>query len=433
MHYDADVLVVGAGPAGSVAARDIARHGFKVLLLEEHARVGSPVHCSGLVTPRTLEAAGVAERDVAVNRIRGAIVHSPLGRQVVVGGDRVRALVIDRRRFDERLAEQAQEAGATLLLDRRVSGLRISARAVEVVTEGSGATRALTAGMVIGADGAMSAVARSLGLAGQRETVVAIGGEVAASSLEPDLVEVFVEPELTRGWFGWLIPTGTAGVSRIGAGLGQRGSSPRRVLEPMMGRHAHLKGRTFLRLQGGLIPIAPPGRIVADRAMLVGDAAGGAKPTSGGGIYTGVLSARMAASAAVHALSQEVHSAEALQPYEVAWATRVRRELLLGQALRRLLMRLTPGQIDEMLGLLELPEFRKLVLANGDIDFPARLFSRLLCSRVVLRSLFALRPGAWAALLALAWRWRQVRAGLAQDDDAGAIPALHSRRAAGPG
>ena len=70
------MVVVGAGPAGSVAAREIARHGIRVLLLEEHSEVGDPVHCSGLVTPRTLQAAGVSE-ELVIHRVRGAIVHSP--------------------------------------------------------------------------------------------------------------------------------------------------------------------------------------------------------------------------------------------------------------------------------------------------------------------------------------------------------------------
>ncbi|MBM3947572.1 MAG: NAD(P)/FAD-dependent oxidoreductase [SAR202 cluster bacterium] len=253
----------------------------------------------------------------------------------------------------------------------------------------------------------MSTVARSLGLASRRDTVVAIGGEVAATALARDLVEVYIEPEFTRGWFGWLIPSGIEGVSRIGVGLGERGSSPRRLLQPMMARHAHLSDRAFMRLQGGVIPVAPPRHIVAERVMLVGDAAGSAKPTSGGGIFTGILSAKIAASTALGALQRDDCSYEALQPYEAAWATEVRRELLLGQALRHLLMQLTPKQIDEMLGLLELPKIRELVLAEGDIDFPARLFSRLLGSRSLVRSLVALRPSAWVALVTLAWRWRR--------------------------
>ena len=104
-----DAVVVGAGPAGSATARDIARKGFKVLVLEEHATVGRPTHCSGLVTPRTLETAGVGH-DIVLNRIVGARISVPSGKEVVVGGDRVHALVVDRAQFDDVCSGRGNEA-----------------------------------------------------------------------------------------------------------------------------------------------------------------------------------------------------------------------------------------------------------------------------------------------------------------------------------
>jgi len=76
------------------------------LLLEDHAVVGQPVHCSGLITPRTLEAGGMGD-DIVVNRIKGGVVYTPEGNKIIVGGNRVHALVIDWARMDEGLAQQA--------------------------------------------------------------------------------------------------------------------------------------------------------------------------------------------------------------------------------------------------------------------------------------------------------------------------------------
>ncbi|MSQ13781.1 MAG: NAD(P)/FAD-dependent oxidoreductase [Dehalococcoidia bacterium] len=412
MRYDCDVVVAGAGPAGAVAARDIARRGFRVMLLEEHAQVGAPVHCSGLVTPRTLEAAGVAEQAVVVNRIKGAIVHSPLGKQVVVGGDKVRALVMDRQRFDELLAKQAQNAGAELVLSARVAGVTADDEQVTVRVEQEGRSRTISARIVIGADGSHSTVGRSLGLARPGESIAAIGGEMTAHPLAEDMVEVFVEPDLTPGWFGWLIPLGSNGAVRIGIGIGARTHSPRRILGTLVERHAHLRDGKFLRLQGGLIPVDPPKRITANRGMLVGDASGSVKPTSGGGIYTGIRSAQLAACTAASALESGRCAAEDLAPYDITWSAQVRGELLLGKALRHMLMRLTPKQIDAMLGLLSVPELQAVALERGDIDFPARLFTGLLGNRAVLRALVSLSPRAWAPLASLAWRWQRERARL---------------------
>jgi flavin-dependent dehydrogenase len=223
---------------------------------------------------------------------------------------------------------------------------------------------------------------------------------------------VFVEPDLTPGWFGWLIPLGSNGTARIGIGSGARTHSPRRILGPLVERHAHLRGGKFLRLQGGLIPVDPPKRITANRGMLVGDAAGSVKPTSGGGIYTGIRSAQLAANTAASALESGRCNVEDLASYDLAWSAQIRRDLLLGKALRHLLMRLTPGQIDGMLGLLKAPELQAVALERGDIDFPAHLFTRLLGNRVVLRALVSLSPRAWAPLAALAWRWQRERSRL---------------------
>src|SRR5712691_6156383 len=119
MTPDCDVAVVGAGPAGSRTARDLARAGLRVRLLEEHRRVGVPSHCSGLISLRTLKEAEISEAAV-IHRITGAFIHTQKGSEVALGGDDVRAVAIDRVRWDETLCEQAQAAGAELVRARLV-------------------------------------------------------------------------------------------------------------------------------------------------------------------------------------------------------------------------------------------------------------------------------------------------------------------------
>ena len=121
MNYD--VVVVGAGPAGSSTARNLAAAGLKVLILEEHAQVGKPLHCSGFVTPRTLKIANLG-KDVLLSEIKGAQVYGPEGSNLQLGGDKTRALVLDRVLFDNKLAESAQEAGADLALANRLISIK---------------------------------------------------------------------------------------------------------------------------------------------------------------------------------------------------------------------------------------------------------------------------------------------------------------------
>src|SRR6266540_2199438 len=107
MTIDCDVAVVGAGPAASRTARNLARAGLRVRLLEEHRRVGVPSHCSGLISPRTLREAEIGE-DAIIHRITGAFVHTANGGEVALGGGQTRAVAIDRVGWDETLADQAR-------------------------------------------------------------------------------------------------------------------------------------------------------------------------------------------------------------------------------------------------------------------------------------------------------------------------------------
>jgi geranylgeranyl reductase family protein len=405
-----DVAVVGAGPAGSVAAQEIAAAGFRVLLLEEHPQVGQPVHCSGLVTPRTLEAAGVRD-GIVLNRIYGAIVHTPAGRQITLRDGRVHALVIDRCRLDQLLAQGAQEAGATLQLESRVVGLEAGKGRSRLLLQRHGRREAVDVGLVIGADGSRSVVAQALGAEKSHESIAAIGGEVAAAPLAPDMVEVFARPDLAPGWFAWTIPV-EGHVLRIGIGSQDRSRSPRRLLQELTTQYSHLRGSSFLRLQGGVIPVAPLRRVAAPGAMLVGDAAGQVKPTSGGGIYTSILAAKLCAQVAVEALKAGDLRNGALDRYQSLWMRHLGAELLRGRALRRLLLQLSPREVEAFLHLFTLKEVQAAAYGRGDIDFPARLFRHLFRPAPVFFALRALPVRLWPRMagLLLAWSWGQRRA-----------------------
>jgi digeranylgeranylglycerophospholipid reductase len=390
---------VGAGPAGSRCARNLAAAGPKVALLEEHRRIGVPSHCSGLVSPRALEEAELQESIVA-NRLAGVYVHTAAGGELALGGEHTRALTIDRVRLDELLCGQAQACGADLLRARMVHAERQNG-GVRLHCQRDGRDLQLSARLVVGADGAYSRVARSLGLPGPRERVYCLGIAGRLRVPREDFVHIFVGRKLAPGWFGWIIPSGDGRV-RVGIGC-DRTDKPIRCYRRLVDAFPHLlRDVQPCRMYGGTIPLDFAPRSYADGVLLVGDAAGQVKPFSGGGIYTGLVAARHAASAAISALGADDTSADRLRGYERAWKSEIGRELKRSLRIRRFGLALSDGDLDRLVATLGQERLQPLISDHGDIDYPSRVILRLARSFPALWPLLRLslrRPLASLQLL----------------------------------
>ncbi|MFC1935880.1 geranylgeranyl reductase family protein [Chloroflexota bacterium] len=370
-----DAVVVGAGPAGSTAAAGIARGGFRVLLLEEHAEIGVPSHCSGLVTPRTLQEAAVGE-DLVLNRIAGAHIYAPSGRRLTLGNERTRALVIDRVGLDRALVVKAQERGVELAMEAKVVDVEREANGITVTVEHRGTTARVRARLLVGADGANSHVAHALGMEGLAERVLSLSAEGTLPGADEKNVQVFVGRSLAPGWFAWVIPLGEG---RVRLGVGTSNSVRpveclRRVFQTDASQFA---GWQPSRWTGGTIPIWSRRKIVQDNVMLVGDSAGQVKPTSGGGIYPSLVSARLASDVARVALAHDDLTECVLRSYPRAWDKAFGREFQRGEDLRRVYTSLEDRDFDRLLRLFGTKRLLELVNQYGDIDFPSGLFQRL--------------------------------------------------------
>ena len=398
-----DVVVVGAGPAGSTTARELSRRGIRVLLLEEHERVGVPVHCAGLITGRALELAE-ASPDLALNRIKGAFVHSPTGVVLTLGGDKVRALVIDRIGLDRELAEQAQEYGATLALGTRVVGMERVNGSVRLHTQRNGYRSQLDAQLVIGADGVSSVVAGRNGTCKPPNAVAVMGAEVEVDGLDEEFVHVYLGRDVAPGWFGWLIPIDRKH-ARIGVGTTQPGQDIHRLLSNLVSSKEQLRGARIVRTQGGLIPLVPPRRSYADNVLLVGDAAGQVKPTSGGGIHPLMVASRLCARAAFRALRKDDFSRRTLSTYQRDWDAALGSEMERERLLRRLFATLTSEEVDAIIDTLRQEGFQRLLSRYGDIDLQSSLFSHLFSAGLVGGSLRNLPASLWPKLVRLGVKW----------------------------
>jgi len=308
---EAEVAVVGAGPTGLLAAREVAKAGLDVAVLEEHEQVGVPVHCAGLLSLRGLEMLGFRrDEDLVLNTFRGAIFYSPSGLRLCIEARRPLACVVDRRALDAELATRAEAEGARLFLGKQVR--YISAGEGRVLLKGSWGSMSCLASVV--AEGFKSRLVRMLGLRtiNWRAVLPASQVEVTARDIDDDFVEVHLGSRVAPGFFAWVIPLGDG---RARVGLACRGLDPRKALR------AFLKRRFGLKLDrapysGSVLKCGPIPKTYSGMVAVVGDAAGQAKPTTGGGVVLGGICAILAGRAVVKALEEGRRS---LASYELAW------------------------------------------------------------------------------------------------------------------
>jgi digeranylgeranylglycerophospholipid reductase len=379
-----DVLVVGAGPAGSRVARDLAMAGLDVAILEEHREVGQPCHCSGLVSPRTLEMADVGH-GLVLNSIRGARVHAAGRCPINLGGARTHGYVIDRVDLDRRLAQQAVDAGAELIRPARFLRYELSGETgsgtasghARVIVLRDGNEHELRCRLLVGADGAFSKVAQQVRGTRAKGMVAGMGSHAEyEANPDSDRVELFLDPDAAPGWFGWTIPLGD-GTARLGTGSAN-GLMPQESFERLRSRYPGTFGTARIHTRsGGMIALWEPTPMVADRVMLVGDAARQVKPTSGGGIHAALQGASLAARHGAAAFHGPSLSARALATYPREWDRTMGRELRRQHDIRRMLQGLDPARIHLLMDLLERESLREEVIAATDIDFPAPGLRRL--------------------------------------------------------
>jgi len=395
---DYDVVVVGAGPAGCMAAKYAAKNGAKTLLIEEHASIGSPVQCAGLLSTRAIRECEVV-LDSGFHPIKGAFVYAPDRRRIRISGGEIKAYVVDRRIFDRTLAENAVRSGADILMRTRAVGIDIGKgvcgrgrrRILHVAIEGE--PDVIEADVVIGADGVQSHIARWAGL--DTPGTVLSGAQVSTiyDFEDPRFVEIF-PGSCAPGFFAWAIPyhsSARIGLavcpgsgSALGTGSGVWQESAWAHLKRLIAEHPVVSEKCTPGIAGialGGIPISVPKQTAADGVLIVGDAAGQVKPTSGGGVYPGAVCAKIAGKVAADAVMDGDTSVRRLSEYDKLWRARIGRELAIGRRINEWMARLSDSEINRMARVLGDDELLDLITKYGDMDHPSVVVRKLLMNR----------------------------------------------------
>jgi digeranylgeranylglycerophospholipid reductase len=387
MHGRRDVVVVGAGPAGLLAARDLAAAGFSTTVLEEHEQVGIPVHCTGVLGLDAFDELALP-RETILDAAHAARFISADGSSLLIDHERVRAAIVDRAAFDRALAAAAITAGAEIQTGSRVRHIDVIGDGVNVVT----AHGVVQSRACIIACGANYRFNRRLGLGLPRLFAHSAQREVAFPDAQH--IEVYFGRQIAAGGFGWLVPfrRGEASFARVGVMCDTRARTAFKSLSQRIAERFDVSpdwGEPRVKI----LPLAPVTRTWSSRVLAVGDAAGLVKATTGGGIYFGLISGQIAADVLRSALAEDCLTATRLREYERRWRARLWPEIRAGLAFRTMAAKLSDGAIDALVELARVDGIVPLLKQTADFNWHGAAARSLLRNpsfrRVVFSSLWS--------------------------------------------
>jgi digeranylgeranylglycerophospholipid reductase len=323
---DVDVLVVGAGPAGAVAAWEAksAAPELDVVLLERDRAVGSPVRCAeGVGDAGLREFANPDGADWAARRITRVIFQAPDDTEVVVA-ERGVGWVLDRTRFDAYLAAEASRAGADVRVGAEATAMaRNGGDRWHVRVKERGQEEIYRARIVIGADGVETMVGRWAGLdtrVPSRDMESCAQYVLQGIEFDPDAIYLQFSDAIAPGGYAWIFPK-AVGVANVGLGmvaLKSDGRNARQYLDAWIARRFPNGARTGYTV-GGVIVHTTIKKTYAEGVMVAGDAAHMINPLSGGGINNAMKAGRLAGCTAAAAIREGDTSERRLSAYHDAW------------------------------------------------------------------------------------------------------------------
>ncbi len=379
---ETEVLVIGAGPAGLIAAREVARQGAEVTVLEEHEQIGVPCHCAGLLSIKGMETIGAPPHGAYVqNKVKGATFFSPSGISFTVERKEPVACVVDRSILDNWLAKQATEAGAHIRLGQRVNAIkRVQGRIIGVTEK-----RQYEAKVVIDAEGIASRTLKALGLEPLKPACMLPATQfvLKGADVNMDYVEIHVGRHVAPGFFAWVIPLSEE-TARVG--LACKGTNPKEQLQQFIrDRFKNSKKPEKVNTSSGVIITGGPiENTVDDGFLVVGDAAGQVKPTTGGGVILGGICAATAGKVAVEAVNADDFSELFLGRYENSWKNVLGKEFKSALFARRVLDQMPDKTVDKFFKAIIEENLQDELSAEGDMDFQRSVIIKILKRKEVL-------------------------------------------------
>ena len=374
-----DVVIAGGSVAGLICAREIASNNHSVLVIEEDYEIGTPEHCGGLVSTAGLEELGIIPfRKTFDHLIETAEIHAPNGNSFSINSKKQKVAEISRRELDKQIAHQAQKNGATIKV--RTSFQEMTDRGVRT-SEGE-----IECKIFVDARGVSSLIHKD-----RTGILSSAQYEIYADWIKKGKVEVFFDQEKYPGFFAWVIPS-DEGKGKVGvAGKGINVVEAIEKFLETMGNYS-----TIRKIYAPIWIKGPIDKFIDGKIVIIGDAAGQAKPTTAGGIY----SSGMGGLYAGQAISKFLESNDMLdlEEYQKRWTEKFGKEFEKQLFARKILERLDNNTINKLFESVT-PEITKEISEKDDFDFHTGSIVKLLGIKGSLKTAQAIIGGEFKKLL----------------------------------
>lgn len=321
---EVECLVIGAGPAGSMAAKELASRGIETVVIEKKQEIGAPKRCAEGVSKHSLEKLGIKVHELGITRvIKGAVLYSPSGKKVVMDGQGMEGYVLERKVFEKYLASEAIKEGARYMIKTQATDMVRENGKWKISIKNLDGEDEIKAKLVIGADGVESKVGRWAGLKTLNRLTDYHSGmqfEMAGVNADMNYIHLFFGNDVAPLGYAWIFPKAFS--ANVGLGVLEKGAKMRAYdyLKKFIEEHEEIfKNASPVEINSGGVPVAHFTEMAADGVMLVGDAAQLVNPIHGGGIVRAMHSSIMAAEVAEEALKENNLSKDRLMKYENMW------------------------------------------------------------------------------------------------------------------
>lgn len=365
-----DIIVVGAGPIGSTYTYKMAKQGYSIGLFDMKNRIGQPLQCAGLVSTNIHETKNLPE-DYIINTVNGANLYAPDNTTITVEKDETAAYVLDRVMYDKYLFQRALNENVDAHLGERVLDVDIENTSIKTVED------TYRARLIVVSSGPTCHTSQKINPDIKEEQFLGLQYTVKSDNINNDYVNLKIHQPLLPG-FLWEIPTSPT-TKRVGLFTDGSYNEAEKILKNTINPRD-----LIMEKHNGMIPKYNPNKkITGNNTILLGDAAGQVKPTTGGGLITGFKCTEIASKHTALMLEEEdnIH----LENYEKEYRKQYSKEFRMQQNIQNIIRDMTEEDFNYMFQQLKQNEVDKIISEHGDMDNQTPLIKELLKTGIIFK------------------------------------------------